>query len=281
MGCSSSRVDKPCHEAALIAGENSLMYSLHEISTLFPLIKAISKDGRIRKGDFKTFLKNNKLAGDEKSFEFYKRITVDKGFELTMVATLAAILCKGSNEQKISALIEAWTAQDLNKERASEIFDCIFDLAVEFLPILVAPPTIENNYTPDELNHFLQRAKSGRERAKFDILKEIFSSDTVNKKDLIDWFNKNTNSTWLVSHTVRENLKEIGKKARKEKKHKSTQDAVLTDNKSSGMLGKTSQSLDVHASHEINSVPISEVIEKHHYNHHHHEHHEGIVDASE
>ena len=283
MGCSSSRVDKPCHEAALMAGDNSLLYASHEISVLFPALKAISKESLISKSDFRSFLKSSKLGNDEKIQKFYKSLQREKEFHLSTIATLATILCKGSVEDKVSVLFETWASNNLlDREKAFEILDCIFDLAVEYLPVLVAAPTTNCNYTPDELNHFLQRAKAGREKAKLDITNEMFLRDSVSAKEVSGWFNKNNNNTWLVSFGVRENLKDMGKKARREKKHKSTQDDNEAGNKSTQMGVKASQSLDVHVeSHEINTAPISEVIEQHHQYHHHHEHHEGKVDASE
>lgn len=268
MGCNSSRSDKSCHEIALINGDNSLLYTQHDIWTLNASLKTFLKEGKIGKSDLKKFLRANSLASDEKVDQFYKALRKEKSTEGKILATLACLLCKGAIERKVEVLVGYWgSSGKMTKHEFGAMIDCMFELVIENLPFLASPPTTDNNYTPDEMTRFLERAKQGCEKSKSDISTSLFSADVITKSQLQGFYANQQNESWLIPFSIRQNLKSAGKSLRKSKKTA----------KSSNISNEKTQDVVIG-----NSISLSvELTEEHHHHHDHHQHHEGRIDASE
>ena len=269
MGCNSSRPDKPCHEIALMNGDNSLLYTLHDIWTINSSLKTHLKDGQLGKSELRQYLRANSLAYDEKVEVFYKGLKSGKIFESKVLATLACLLCKGNTDRKAEVLVENWgQGGKIAKEEFEKMIDCIFELVVENLPFLASAPTSDNNYTPDEMTRFLETAKAGREKSKQEIIDSLFTISACSKSQIQAYFANPNNESWLVPYSIRQKLKSAGKSIRKSKK--------LGKSASNSLQKSQDPELNNKVSHSV------ELTEEHHHDYdHHHKHHEGRIDASE
>ena len=265
MGCNSSRPEKPCLEIALINGDNSLQYGLHDVWSINSSLKTFLKDGKLGKSELRQYLKTNSLSYDEKAESFYKSLKTGKIFEGNVLATLACLLCKGTVKIKSEVLVDSWgQGGKIGNEEFGKMIHCVFELVIENLPLLASAPTTDNNYTPDELTRFLERAKAGIEKSKQEIIDVLFTTDSCTKSQIQEFFANPNNESWLVPCSIRQRLKAVGKsirKSRKSGKHagNSLQDPALNN--------KVSLTVEPNGEHHDSDHPQ--------------EHHGGKIDASE
>lgn len=260
MGCTSSRVDASCEEAAMINGDFKLYFDNYEVSRLYSEFKQKSHEGKISLKDFKKLAKHLPLIYDknEEVIGFYSHFSEGDHFDLRFLATLSVILGRGTTPNKVDVLYEIWAKTNgMSKSEFEAMLDFMFDLALDKLTTLASKPDQSNNFTESSLNSFLERARVGRETSKETLIKEIYKTDAVTKAEILRWAQTGDNANWLSARYIRANLKKAGKRVLHKKKR-------LENSKKS----------EVSATLEVSGAGVSvSVTEEHH--HHHEHHHEG------
>lgn len=263
MGCTSGRVDASCEEAAMINGDFKLSYDNYEVSVVYSQLKKKAQEGRVSLKHFKSFAKHLPLIyhKNDEVIGFYSHFLVDDHFDLRFLATLSAILGKGTTASKVEVLYEIWAKNNgMSRHEFESMLDFMFDLALEHLPKLASKSEPSNSYTKESFELFLERARAGRPKCKEEILNSLFTKEPVQKDEILRWAHTNENSSWLSSRYIRANLKKVGKRLlhRKKKQDKSKEGA----------------SASIEVSGAGVSVSVSEGHHDHHEHHEHHEHHD-------
>ena len=260
MGCTTSRVDASCEEAAMMNGDFKLYYDNHDVTRLYQEFKTKSPEGKISLVEFQKLAKDLPLIYDknEEVIAFYKHFLVGEHFELRFLATLTVILSRGTTANKVDVLYEIWAkTHGMSKKEFEAMLDFMFDLALDKLPTLASKPDNSNNYTVSSLNTFLERARAGREVSKQALINEIYKADNVEKAEILRWAQTGDNANWLSARYIRYNLKRAGKRElhKKRKQEKGSKPEVTA-------------TLEVAAP----GVKVT-VSEEHHHREHHSEHH--------
>ncbi|OMJ88006.1 hypothetical protein SteCoe_10162 [Stentor coeruleus] len=223
MGCATSRINASCEEAAIINGENLLLFYSRDIESTYKLLKDNSKEGTVSKKGMKAIKKEIGTVSEEyqqKVNKFYDELAQgEEGIKLTRYAALATLLCKGSGSKKANALFDANDAEGLgklSKSQISEMIDEIFELASVKLPELASPSDSSNPYTKESMQSYREKIELGRPKDKETLLKNVVGElDEVDKATFVAWFDADSNRDWLGSSSLREQLKKTGKKVRK------------------------------------------------------------------
>lgn len=262
MGCTSSRIDASYEEAAMINGDNKLYFEGYEVQKLYNEFKQKAVDGKVPLKAFKRIAKHLPLIyhKNEEVIAFYNSFVHEDHLELRFLATLAVILCRGTIPAKVDVLYETWLSGDaINQEHFAAMLDLMFDLAVEHLPKLASKPEPSNNYSINDFNSFLDRARLGKGISKETILKAVFEKQPVNKSAIVAWAHIGENNGWLNSRFIRSGLKKAGKRLlhKKKKAEKSSE------------RGEVGASLEVSVGKGSVEVTVSEE------HHHHHRSHDG------
>lgn len=260
MGCTSSRVDASCEEAAMINGDFKLLYDNYEVTAVYSQLKQKAVEGKVSLKNFKSIARHLPLIyhKNEEVIGFYSQFLKDDHFDLKFLATLSAILAKGPTSSKVEVLYEIWAKNNgMSRHEFESMLDFMFDLAIEHLPRLASKPEPSNNYTAESFNYFLERARAGRHQCKEALVKELFTSEAVQKAEVLRWAQTGENSSWLSARFIRANLKKAGKRLLHRKKKQ---------DKSKG--GEVSASL------EISGAGVSMTVSEDHHHHEHHEHHD-------
>lgn len=261
MGCTTSRIDASYEEAAMINGDNKLYFEGYEVQKLYNEFKQKAVDGKVPLKAFKRIAKHLPLiyAKNEEVIAFYNSFLHEDHLPLNFLATLAVILGRSTIAAKVDVLYETWLhGETVSQEQFAAMLDFMFDLAVEHLPKLASKPDASNNYSPNDLKSYLDRARLGRDVSKETILKAIFEKQPVSKTTILAWAQSGENNGWLNSRFIRAGLKKAGKRLlhKKKKAEKSSE------------KGETGASLEVSVGKAGVEVTVSE---EHHHHHHSHD----------
>ncbi|OMJ75814.1 hypothetical protein SteCoe_24952 [Stentor coeruleus] len=228
MGCTSSRINVTYEEAAIINGENLLLYYNHNINDIFKLFQTNSKEGNVSKKHWKEIQKELGNISDEsqqaKVNEFYKGIKTEKELKLSVLTTIAVLLCKGSGADKASVFFDAHDAKKLGQLPKSDV-GAMIDELIEFasvkLPTLASPSDSVNTYTEEGMQVYKDRMKCGRNKDRDALLNAVsVDQEMVEKSVFVAWFSKEDNGEWLRSTGLRTHLKKTGKRGTKDVKSK-------------------------------------------------------------
>ncbi|OMJ89112.1 hypothetical protein SteCoe_8838 [Stentor coeruleus] len=238
MGCATSRLNVPCEEAAIINGENLLLFYSRGIESIYKLLKDNSKGGKVGKKGMKAVKKELGTLAEEyqgKVEGFYNGLKDGDGIKLTTFTALAALLCKGSGSEKANALFDANDNDNqgkLSKSQITQMIDEIFDLATVKLPELASPSDSSNEYTKESMQGYKEKIEKGKPKDKETLLKNVVGDlEEVDKATFVAWFDNNDNRIWLGSTSLRLQLKKTGKKKSSGAKKPKAEDEVKEDPK--------------------------------------------------
>lgn len=232
MGCSSSRINVTCEEAAIINGENLLLYFNHNIEDISKLIQTNSKEGKISKSEWKIIEKElgavSKEEDQAKVNAFYKEIKTEKKLKVSTLTTLAVLLCKGSGAHKATALFDAYDTKKLGQLPKSEV-GAMIDELIEFasvkLPVLASPSDSDNTYDEKGMQAYKDKMKNGKAKDREALLNAVSADqEMVQKSVFVAWFSKDDNREWLGSTSLRTHLKKTGKHEGKGEKVKTVEE---------------------------------------------------------
>lgn len=238
MGCATSRLNVSCQEAAIINGENLLLFYSRGIESTFKLLKDNSKKGKVSKKGMAAVEKELGTVAEEfqpKVKAFYDGLIHEKGIKLSTFIALAVLLCKGTGSEKANALFEANAADGqgkLSKAQISSMIDEIFELASVKLPELASPSDSSNQYTKESMQAYKERIELGRPKDKETLLKNVLGDlEEVEKAAFVSWFDRDNNRDWLGSTSLREQLKKTGKRELKAAKKAKAESEVKEPHK--------------------------------------------------
>ncbi|OMJ77520.1 hypothetical protein SteCoe_22881 [Stentor coeruleus] len=217
MGCSSSRINVSCVEAAIINGENLLLYYSRDIEDISKLIQTNSKEGKVSKKNWGVIEKELGTVSEEsqqaKVKAFYNGIKIEKGFKLSTLITLAVLLCKGSSANKAAALFDAHDSKklgQLSKPDVEAMIDELIEFASVKLPTLASPSDTSNSYTEEEMKTYIEKINQGKAKDREELINGVSASqEMVQKSVFVAWFDKN--HKWLGSTDLRTHLKKTAK----------------------------------------------------------------------
>ena len=266
MGCFESRVDLTYEEAAIVNGENLLLYTELDFSNLYTKLTQSAENGHISKSGFKDFIAHFRLqAKEERIAAFYEKRIKDDKYPLKFLVTLAALLSKGSVSSKSQAIFDTFMVAShkiMGKKGLNEFLDLSFDLVSVDLPKFAPPPDSNNNYKAEDLVKFLDFTQKGREAVKNEVNEALFvnKSTSVMGPAFVKWAETEDNSKFFGSITLRQVLKHKGKHLAHESSKKLKEESKENTE---------TKEVKVKVGEKGASIEVTET----HHSHSHHSHH--------
>ena len=254
-----------CEEAAIVNGENLLLYTEQSFNDLYKKLIQLDENGLISKTAFKDFADHFHLqVNEDKIQSFYDKRLKDDKYPLKFLVTLSTLLTKGSVNSKSQAVFDTFMVSShkiMGKKGLNEFLDLAFDLVSVDLTKFVPAPDSNNEYKVEDLDKLLGFMQKGREAAKSEVCEALFGSKSTSVMGpaFVKWAETEDNFKFFGSVTLRQVLKHKGKLLDSEENKKLKQDKR-----------ENVEAKEVKGGDGRISVEVSES----HHHHRHHSHHE-------